>query len=167
MEPAAVRQTPSLKQAACDGQETLAYQSGFDNEFATEALPVRCRRRRIHRNACPMVFMRSNYRAPPSPRRALPTVAPGCIASGPRRMHRPFRPYRDAHIIGGFREPHATRSVALGSAAAAGRAGRFRRRPGDDGGQRRRPRGKPVRYLSVRLHRRCRIAPSTAPTASC
>ena len=59
------------------------YQSGFGNEFATEAiagaLPRGQTRRRGRRAACTP----SSSRAPRSPRRAPRTGDPGCTASAP------------------------------------------------------------------------------------
>lgn len=67
----------------------LTYQSGFGNEFATEALAGALP---VGQNSPQRVWLTdctpSRSRAPPSPRRARPIAAHGRIASAPRRCTR-------------------------------------------------------------------------------
>ncbi len=59
----------------------LAYQSGFGNEFSSEALPAPCRSARTPRRKRPTACTPNCSPAPPSPWLAARPGAPGCTAS--------------------------------------------------------------------------------------
>ena len=63
----------------------VRYQSGFGNQFATEALPGALPEGRNSPQRRPTGCTPSSSRAPRSPRRGTPTGAAGCIASARRR----------------------------------------------------------------------------------
>lgn len=62
------------------------YQSGFANDFATEALPGALPIGRNSPQRAAYGLYASSFPAPRSPRRARTTGARGCIASGRRRF---------------------------------------------------------------------------------
>ena len=94
MEPAAVRQSHSVKQAAGDGHDALAYQSGFGNEFATEALAGALPRRAelaAARALWPVCRAALRHRLHRAARRQPPLLA---VSDPARGGARPFRAHR-------------------------------------------------------------------------
>ena len=71
----AMRQAPSL------AGPHEGYMPGFGNDFETEALPGALPRAGTARRNALTAFTANNFPAPPSPRRAIRTSAPGAIAS--------------------------------------------------------------------------------------
>ena len=117
---------------AGESQPALAYQAGFGNEFATEALagalPRRAELAAARRRTASTP---SRSPAPRSPRRAHDNRRSWLYRIRPAAMHEPFEPHRRRRAshsrfdeVADVAEP-----AALGSAAAADGADRFRRRP--------------------------------------
>ena len=90
-------------------RQAHGYQSGFGNEFATEALPARCRSAATRRSARRTASTPSRCAAPRSPRRAPRTARSGSTASARRRCtavraHR-RRPHRQRRSTTSRRRP--------------------------------------------------------------
>ena len=75
-------------------QQELATLIRLRNEFASEALPGALPPGRNSPQRRPRPVRRAVQRAPPSPRRAPRTGAPGSTGCRPSAMHAPFRPHR-------------------------------------------------------------------------
>ncbi len=147
------------------------------------ALPVRLRQRVRHRGAARRAAGRPQLAAAlrlrPLRRAALrhrlhraaraTTGAPGSTASARRRCTGRSSRIDAGRIVGDFaRRADAARPAALEPAADARRADRLRRRPGDDGRQRRPACAQPARRAtSTPPTARWPTASSTTPTASC
>ena len=132
------------------------YQSGFANDFATEALPgaLPIGRNSPQRAAYGLYaeqFSGTAFTAPRAHNRRswLYRIRPGAV-------HKPFtRVPADAlraKLVANFADvpPTPPNQLALGSAADARRADRFHRRLGDDGRQRRRRIDERLRDSSLR-----------------
>ena len=98
------------------------YQSGFGNEFATEALAGALPVGRNSPQRAPYGLYAEQLSGHRVHRAARATTgARGSTASGRRRMHRPFAAIDGGRLVSGFDEvPHAAEPAALGSAADAG-----------------------------------------------
>ena len=153
---------------------SLHYQSGFANDFATEALPGALPHRpqlaaaRGLTASTPSRLSGTAFTAPRAHNRRswLYRIRPAAV-------HMPFTRSADAlraKLVANFAEvpPTPPNQLALGPAADARRADRFHRRLGDDGRQRRGRiddglRDPPVRGEPLDD----RTASSTTPTANC
>ncbi len=145
------------------------YLSGFGNEFATEALEGALPVGRNSPQRCPYGLYAEQlsgtaFTAPRADNRRS-----WLYRIRPSAMHQPFEPLAAGRIVSDIRRrADAAEPAALGSAADAVGADRFRPGPGDDGRQRRARRRRPApRPTSMPPTARCRAAPSTTPTARC
>ena len=125
-----------------DRRAPLAYQSGFGNEFATEALPgaLPVGQNSPQRVAYGLYAEQISGTAFTAPRAREPPHA-GLYRIRPAAMHEPFDARDNGRIVSALRRrAGAAQPAALGPAADAGDADRLRRRPGHDGRQRQRRR---------------------------
>ena len=121
------------------------YLSGFGNEFATEALEGALPVGRNSPQRCPYGLYAEQlsgtaFTAPRADNRRS-----WLYRIRPSAMHLPFEPLDAGRIVSDFGAvPDAAEPAALEPAADARGADRLRRRPGDDGRQRRRARRRPA-----------------------